>query len=732
MRTNRYTAPILALLGLVNTTPVLGQASEQAELEETIVTGRLLRTSATKSDTPIMETARSLVVVPEQLIIDRGALNLDDTYLYTAGVTGQPFGFATRGDFIFIRGLEVPQYQDSLQSLFGNYNNPRPDIYTIEQVEILKGPAGALYGKGSPGGLVNVISKRPQDQARREILAAYGNYDYRELAFDFTGPIDKEGKWLYRLVGVYRDSDTQVDNVDDNRRVIAPSLTWRPTNDTDLTLLLDYTKTEGDTAAQFLPIGGTLRPAPNGQYVDNSVYLGDTNFNRYDAESTSVTLLGYHTFNAIWSLEFNGRYTDAKADYRQAWPAFIDAFRIEKDGDPRYRDGQRYVYNEDGSLYQNGTVPRSWFGSDATSEQFATDIRLRANFNTGRVEHQMLMGAQYQDVTIDDDGYYLYALGYNPVDGSVIDDTYWINVFDPSNSVVPPQELLDSSYNDGPKTKSKDLGIYISDQLTIGGWNITLGLRFDDTTNEVENTERGKVTDRAFSGSAGLLYHFDNGIAPYISYADTFEPVLGNNGIEGQPLEPQEGWQVETGVKYQPTNFPALITLAVFDIRQTNLPDPSALPGQIEQQSGEAKIQGIELESQAHLGDFFWQFNYSRLRTESAERLPEDPSARFRLASVPDTQASTWLSYRPMGSWTGFKTGAGIRYVGASYGGYDEIKTPAYTLGDFLIGYELKHWDLTLNVNNITDKDYQATCLNRGDCFPGTRRTVVGRLRFIF
>lgn len=681
------------------------------EMEELIVTGQLTRTSATKSATPIMETARSVAVIPERLIVDIGALNLDDTLTYNAGVTGLPYGFSTRGDFPFVRGLRAPLYQDSLQSLFGNYNNPRPNIYTIEQVEILKGPAGALYGKGSPGGLINVSSKRPQDESRRELLAGYGNHNLAEVAMDFTGRLDSQGQWLYRMIGVYRDSDTQVNHVEDNRRVVAPSLTWRPTERTDLTVLLNYNDVDADTAAQFLPLYGTLYAAPNGQSIDNDAYMGDTGFNKYDAQSFSTTVLFSHEFNATWSMEVNARYTDAKADYQQAWTSFIG--------------GDRYVYNADGSLYKNGTVPRTWFRGDSTSEQYAIDTRLRAEFSFAGFEHQLLMGVQYQDVTIGDQGYYAFALGYDFLTGrpgGEFGDTYWINVFDPVSSGSPPQDYLDSLYTKEPDVSSQDAGIYLDDQLTLDNWILSLGLRFDDTQTD---TGAQHQSDSAISTSAGLLYQFDNGLAPYISYADTFEPVLGDNG-NGSALDPQEGRQIEAGIKYEPDAFPALITVAVFDIHQTNLPDPEALPGSFEQQSGKAKIRGVEFESQMSLGNFFWLLSFSQLDTES-------PTGD-RLSSVPDTQASSWLSYRPDGAWLGFKAGIGVRYTGDthSYSTTEEIKTPDYTLGDVMIGYEFGRWDIALNVNNVADKDFQASCLARGDCFPGERRTVVGTVRYTF
>ncbi len=677
------------------------QESEHKIMEEVYTTGKLTRYSATKSDTPIMATTRSVSIENQQQIVDKGSLTLDETYTYSAGVIGETYGFATRGDWVKVRGLDVPQYQDSLQSLFGNYNNTRPDIYTLEQVEILKGPASVLYGKGSPGGLVNVVSKRPQAESQHEVVFEGGTFNHQQMAIDSTGALSNDGQWLYRAIGIYRDSDTQVDFVDDKTRVIAPSLTWQPSDATSATVLVNYTETESDTAAQFLPVAGTLFPASNGKRIDKEAYLGEPDFNTYDAETLSVTLLADHQINDIWGVELTTRYTDATADYQQAWPSFIG--------------GDRYVRNPDGSLYKDGTVPRTFYRSDASSDQIAADLRFRASFNHGDVGHRILFGGSYQDVTTDNDGYTAFAIG-----ASTFDDRYWINVFHPQYGAMPPAALLDSLYSNRPETNSKDAGYYISDEISFHNWIFTVGLRYDNTETE---TASERQDDDALSTSLGVLYQFENGLSTYISYAESFEPVIGDNG-NGQALEPQEGKQTEVGVKYQPLRFPGIVTLAYFDIEQSNLSDPFSLPGSFEQQSGEAKIKGVELESVLNFGDITLELNASKLDTESAYG--------YQLSSVPEKQASSWISYRPTQYWQGFKVGAGIRYVGESYGGADTLRTPSYTLHDAMIGYETGHWDFAMNVHNLTNKDYFATCLVRGDCFVGKERSVVARMRYTF
>jgi len=679
-------------------------------IERIEVYGKLSHYSATKSDTPIVDVARSVSIEDQLQIIEKGALNLDDTYVYSAGVTGQTYGFATRGDWVKVRGLSVPQYQDSLQSLFGNYNNTRPEIYTLEQVEILKGPASVLYGKGSPGGIVNVVSKTPKVESAHEIVLELGNFNRKQFAVDSTGAIDDDSNWLYRFVSVYRDSETQVDFVEDNTIVVAPSITWMPSSETSATLLLNYTESEGDTGAQFLPIQGTLLSGPDGKKIDSSTYAGEPGFNLYKPKAFSATFMFEQVLSDDWAMSATARYTDASSDYKQAWTTFLGG-------------GNRYVYNPDGSVYGDGMAPRSYYRNDGESEQKAVDIRLLGEIQTGDINHKILIGTQYQDVMTGSAGYYAWAPGLDFttfLPDQVTGDLTWINLFNPEYGRVDIEPTLDAMYAKNATTNAKDLGIYISDQIDIGDFSITLGARYDDSESETSGQNQ---EDSELSLSAGLLYKFAEGLSGYINYAESFDPVIGDNG-NGELLKPQFGEQVEVGFKYLPENIDGYYTLAWFDISQTNLPDPNSSINDYQQQSGEAKIDGIEFESVTNLGQFSLELNASKLSTESPDG--------FQLASIPEVQASSWLSYKATGDLEGFKTALGVRYTGDSYGGVDQIKTPSYTIADFMIGYQVEQWNFALNVRNLTDKSYYATCLARGDCFPGEARTVVGRVSYSF
>lgn len=692
----------------VHATNVHANEAGKVELEEIKVIGDLSTYSATKSDIPILETPRSVTVEDQKNIEAIGALNLADTYTYSAGVIGETFGFATRGDFLNIRGFSAPQFNDSLQTLFGDFNNTRTEIYTVEQVEVLKGPASVLFGKGAPGGIVNIVSKKPQEIASNEIVTSIGNFDYRQVAGDFTGPLDKEGKWLYRLVSLVRETDTQVDFVNDDSKVLAPSLTYRPSEDTEFTVLLNYTKSDSDTGAQFLPIAGTLVPAQNGEFISSNFYAGEPEFNKYDGETKSITLLADHQFNDVWSIQANARRSEAEIDYNQAWISFGTT-------------SDRFIRNPDGSLYEGGTAPRTFFQSNATSEQSALDLRLRGDFSTGLLDHNLLIGTQYQDITTDDDQVFAYALGFDSATqgpDSVLGDQFWINAFNPTYGNVPSQELLDLFRTDFPEVNTKDFGLYLNDQISFNQWRLNVGLRYDEVTNE---SNQVKQDDDAVSISTGLLYAFDNGLSPYISYAESFEPVVGTDSVTNAPFDPQEGRQYEAGLKYKFKNNPGFITLSYFDIEQSNLL-AFTVTGQT-QAGGIDTSKGWELEAKYKLNSFLVEANLSSIETETSDG--------FQFFSTPEDQASFWLSYAPRLN-AGFSAGLGTRYVGDSFGGSDTIRTPSYTLFDAMLAYDAKDWQFRVNARNLADKEYQSTCLARGDCFAGERRTIVGNVTYKF
>jgi len=682
------------------------EKTEKNAVEKIEVVGMRSPFGATKTNTPIVELARTISIETALDLKQKGVLNLSQSATYMAGVTGESYGYATRVDSISSRGLSIPRYRDSIQELFGSYNSTRAEIYTMEQVELLKGPASVLYGQGSPGGIMNYVSKTPTLGKGSEVVLSYGSFDRAQVGVDVNGSLSEDDKWMGRFVGIYRNADSQVDYVSDDTQVLMPSLSFMPSDNTTLTLIGLFQDTDSDTAAQFIPVEGTLLPLADGTYLpDQDVYAGEPGFNKFDTKSNQVTLLGEHLVNDTTSLSFTALWRDGEADYHQAWATFTG--------------GTRYLNAYVGAPVAptDTFVSRTFYQADNTFSQHAFDVRVNKGFVTGSFEHELLAGVQYQNVKTDANSAY-YA-GGGVLQG---DFRYILDLANPEYTGAPEQAIFDAIYNDAPEQTVTDTGLYLSDQISYENWRVTLGLRHDRVDNDTGVTEQD---DTQTSYSAGILYRFDNGISPYFSYAESFETVVGLDNNNNQ-LKPEEGRQYEAGIKYELSSIPGFITLAYYDIEVSNLPNPNGLPDEAAQQQGVTTIEGFELEGRVDFGQITAQFAASVMDAE-------DPNG-FSLSAQPDSNASLWINYSPL-ELEALTVGAGIRYVGESVSenGVIRYDTPSYTLGDLMVSYVLSdNLDLQLNVRNVTDKKYLTSCLFRGDCFPGVRRTVNASLTYSF
>ncbi len=693
---------------------VAQENSSGSNIEEVIVTGQLSEFGASKSATPILETARSISIETAESFLDKGALTLGSTLEYTSGVDANTFGPSTRVDSVKIRGFDAAEYRDGQQIKFGYYNNTRTDVYMLEQVEVLKGPASVLYGKGTPGGLLNMVSKLAGPDKANEIVLDSGTHERQQIAADFNTKLAEN--IYFRTVGVYRDSGHPVDKVKDDALILMPSITY-DNGQTKVTGLFEYSNRDSDTSSQFLPLTGTgcvdgnvtvtpieICANANGQRIDSSTYHGEPGFNHFDTDSTMASLLASHVFNDNFSIDGIFRYKDGKSDYRQAW---VD-ITLLRTGRPR--------------VDSTGNATRTIYHSDASSQQAAADVRARYTFETGALDHELFLGAAYQDIKTDNRSLFLRG-----------QDT--INPYNPVYDGVPAifndaTNLTSFSYQ-----KAKDFGIYISDQISLGAWKFNVGLRYDEIETETNRTTNAQDDD-ATSFSAGVLYAFDSGLSPYISFAESFEPVIGQIGPPDALVtaKPKEGEQTEVGIKYQPNGTQTYITLAYFDIEESNLSVPGPNGGNV--QSGKGTVSGFEVEAQTLIGDWSLEGNLSLIDTEDAKGLP--------FASIAENRASAWAQYRPSrGPLMNFKFGFGVRYIGeresngafassAVLSGPVRVVTDETWLADLLIGYETDNWDLTLNARNLLDEEYYGMCLARGDCFPGEERSVVGRATYKF
>ncbi|MBN7819265.1 TonB-dependent siderophore receptor [Bowmanella yangjiangensis] len=716
MKLNRLsTALVMAALPSFLYAAEEPQSSREKEVETITVKskrGLISYVSATgaKSDTPIIETPLSVSVLTPERLDDLGAYTIQDAMGYVAGLYNGPYGVDTRGDWAQIRATAPVQYIDGLRAIFGYYNNVRLNPFSLSQIEILKGPSSVLYGQGSTGGIVNLVSKRPQPETQGEFWAQMGNHNRKQAALDFTGSLTDDEALLGRVIGVWRDSDTQTDYVDDNSLIFAPSVSWQATDQTKLTLLGNWQKNESGSSTQFFPHQGTLLDNEFGQ-IPSHRFVSEPGFDRYDTEQQSVTAIIEHDLNQDWRLRLASRYSDSHADYRTmyAWP-------------PVFQDDNR-------------TVIRSISMSDNSAISVTSDMQLHGWFYTGNIEHQVVLGLNYQHAKTDADQLYI-AGGGGPL------DLYAPEYGNVTN--LPDTDQL----NDGPFSKNYQLGLYVQDNMKIADkWLVSAALRRDKaiTSPQSGNSDYQYAT----TGRLGLMYLFDNGISPYISYSESFSPLLGNDAY-GHAFVPLQGRQWETGLKYQPAGTEHLLTASLYQIKEqnrttsltaeqrneANIIDPN---GQVQQ--GEVEVKGVELEAQLAWDelDIYASYAYTDAEVSKSHKLGELGAT---ISATPDHQASLWATWRPE-QWQGFKLGAGIRFVGNTSDGSayveqnglvlnEPLLTPSYTLFDAMIGYDFEKYSLSLHANNLTDKTVLTSCLARGDCFYGAQRSITANLKYRF
>lgn len=725
---------VLAASLIVLSGNTLADEIKQGDIEKITVspTGLIsyVSASASKSDTPIIESPVSVSVLTSERIQALGAENLQEAIGYVAGVFNGPYGVDTRGDWANIRGVAPVQYLDGLQLMFGYYNNARPNTYNMERIEILKGPSSMLYGQGSTGGIINMVTKRPHAQTEGEIIAQVGNFGRKQIAGDFNTTLTEDGSVEARFVGLYRESGTQTDFVDNDATFFAPSLAWHINESTSLTVLANIQKNESGSSTQFFPHEGTLLPAEHGQ-IDSRRFVSEPGWDKYDTEQNAVTLILEHTLNEDFSISWSSRYLESEAIYRTmyAWP-------------PKLQDDKR-------------SIERNFSLQDASSDTITSDLQLHGLIYTGDLEHNLVVGLDYQSADTDTDRLYLTPTSIKAAIG--LDVNTSLDLYNPEygqTGFLPTTALIP----DTPGKNDRQLGFYIQDTIKYDNWVFNAALRRDKVKSKSDAADSVKATQSATTGRLGILYSFENGIAPYASYSESFLPIYGSRP-QGGDFKPQEGEQVEVGVKFQPQGTEHLITASYFDITDKN--KKRVVSPEITVQDGSVDIEGFEIEAQLEFDQFdvYSAYAYTKSEQETSDKtlaelvqlyasgqtsyLSQALTDTAPLSATPKHMLNTWVTYRPEQSFEGFKVGAGFRYVGETYDGSRDITfmgqaintrkvTDSYTLFDFMIGYEFDNIDINLNIKNLSDKTVVTSCLYRGDCFYGQRRTVTANIKYKF
>ncbi|MGF7154887.1 TonB-dependent siderophore receptor [Novosphingobium gossypii] len=663
--------------------------------------------SGTKTETPLVQVPQPLTVITSDRYISQGAISISDTVKYAAGVLANPYGRDTRVDGFNIRGIDALQFRDGMRDIFSYYASITSDPYNFDRVEIVRGPASVLFGQGSIGGLVNLVSKTPEFRTGGEVNLVYGSYDRKEAMADLN--LALADNLAIRAVGRVRDADTYVDHVPDDRVMFAPSIRWQPTPDTNIVLNGLYQEDDTGSTSQFLPIVGTFSPNPGypeGK-LDPYTFVGKAGWDRYNGRSLQGGGAITHSFSDNIRVSLKARYIDSDLQY---FTHYADSYT--------YPLNPFSVYGTDGR-----TIGLSSSASNARMNVFSTDNNVQFTFNTGaNIEHKLLVGLDYS---------------WNKVrKQETYGATEIVDLYDIDYASLAAYEPSGAWNTDS----QKQLGIYVQDQI-----------RFFDRVSVVLGARRDRVTssagskDNATTFRAGIIGEVGAGFSPFFSYTESFLPVAGSiqtgnpDNPTGAPYKPQTGKQFEAGVKWQPE--PAtLVTVTAFHIKERNR--VLYLPNNATGQSGELTTKGIEFEASHTLpGNFelLLNYGYNNLKSE----------VNSSLDYMPRHTASIWSTKTfGIGKAAQLRLGGGVVYNGKSKstgqmdpyglnpaipaGTLYTIVTPSRTTVDALAEINWDNWRFAVNATNLLNEKFFASCLARGDCFMGAPRNVMATVGYRF
>jgi iron complex outermembrane recepter protein len=640
---------------------------------------------ALKTSAPLIEVPQSVSVIGRKQLEAQNAQSVSEALRYVPGVAIETYGPDPKGyDWIMMRGFNAQatsSYLDGLRQVSSSYSFFRTDPYALDSVEVLRGPSSALYGQSDAGGIVNKTSKKPTEDDVRQIELQYGSHNRRQAAFDVGGAVNEDKSVLYRVIGVARNANTQFEysngaDIGDDRLMIQPAVTWKPDEDTTLTVTGQALKDKS---------GGTIM-----LFTPTNILLGDPNFNQSTQEQQSIGYEFEHRFDETWTFRQNARYGHVDFTLDNLFLSGLGASGLDR-------------------------IARHF---DESFDTFTIDNQALAEFETGALSHQALFGIDYSWSDADVRRYQGSAPSLNPYA-----PVYGVTVPVPTTPMT--------SY----KERYSQTGLYTQDQIKFGnGFVATLSGRYDwldlETSNRLTGTDT-KIDVGNFSGRAGLSYVTSFGLAPYVSYSQSFVP---NSGVDenGNTFDPSNGRQWEVGVKYQPSGFEGLFTIAYFDIKKTNV--LNYLSNGFAVATGEIASRGLELEGKVSIGGG-WDIIGSYTYTDAEITRDATGNVGKRPMLVPEQQASAWLNYTfETGLLEGASVGAGVRHVGKVYGNNaNTFSVPSRTLFDLGASYRInEHAKVSVNATNLFDKKYFSTCEASYSCYQGDRRAVIGKLTVDF
>lgn len=639
--------------------------------------------TASKTSTPVLDDSAAVSVVTQKELETRNVQDLQQAVAYTAGVQSGEYGTDVRYDYVRIRGFyqtSLGAYRDGLPSRIYNFTNSRPETYGLQQVDILKGSTSSLFGMNGPGGLVNMTTKRPQDEAGGEVFTTFGENHLRGGG-DVTGPVAEDSNWSYRLTGLWQDAERNQDYSKDDRIYVAPAFTYKPKAGTELTILTSYSERDSGLGYGF----------PAGIETSRDAFFGEPDFNNFDTEETNIGYELSHQINDEIEFRQNARYTHLDLTYET-------------------------VYLNDSNPLGN----RSAFAIYGELDRFAID---------NQVEYDTAINDLLESKTLIGFDYNLDQNREQRYDGTA-------TAIDPYNPSYCGRSCISLNFTSDTEITQAAYGAYVQEQLTIDDdWIATVGGRFDYVQSDTDTISSGTTAERddhKFTSRFGLTYKASNEVSIYGNYSESFQPVYSSLASRPDGVKPQEGTQYEVGVKYQPEAIDAFFTAALFDLTQENVSQWNSSTSTYKQ-IGEINSRGLELEGKVSLDA---QTNMTLAYTYLDAEIKDDITTTNignRPANVPEHQASAWLDYTILGQGVvgDLTLGGGVRFVGERQRNDSNTETlGSNSVFDAAINYAVTdNVSLAVNATNLLDREYVSSN-TFGSRYYGEGRTVLATLKY--
>lgn len=698
---NFYYSLIASTVCAFGAPTVLAQDSdaEESVLEEVIITGQR---QAYRGDVALEDLPQAVQVLDSDLLVQIGAIQFQSILDYAGGVARQN-SFGGLWDAFAIRGFAGDENLPSGYLVNGfsagrGYSGMR-DSANIESVEILKGPGSALFGRGEPGGTINIVTKKPQFEKEGYVMASYGSWGTYRVEADYTAPLSDTV--AFRINGGYDDAGSFRDVLDSKRYAISPSILWLISDSTSLAYELEML----DQEAPF-DRGIVVHPLDNFNFIPISRFLGEYQDGLMSVEATGHQLTLQHDLSNGWSMLAGLSYRDSS----------FGGFSTS----PELSSGRQLLPTDD------TTLTRQRRHRDYNAEDFSGRFEAAGSFDTGNVTHHILVGADAYDYELDTIQQ-RWRVGWNSGD-----TTYSINIHDPVyGQDQQPMGIITNRLED-----QQNVGVFIQDQIDITDqFKVTIGMRFDDFKQTILDRRNDKTTKQSqtqLSPRFGLAYDVNDSMTLYGAYSQGFRPNVGAD-IDGVAFEPEESESIEVGAKFSWFDDRLSSTVAIFQATKNNIITADPVNGG-SITAGEAESQGIEFDLSGDLSDtLHLLFTYAYIDAEITKS--NNLVVGSPLINIPKHSANVLLVKDFYFDESKFDVGMSVQYVDERVG---QTKNPDYILPSYTLARLMLGWEpsakirVSGEVNNLFDKKYFPSSYWNYWTMPGAPRNYTVRVRYSF